>query len=64
MQLTVGNVVGLLKTKAWYTERHEFEIRLGDQLIKGKFQWFPSVPGCKQTFLTPPFDAVFTFRKT
>jgi hypothetical protein len=64
MQLTVDNEVGLLRTKAWYTERHEFEIRLGDRLIKDTFQWFPSVPGGKQTLLTPPFDAVFTFRKT
>jgi hypothetical protein len=64
MQLAVGNEVGLLRTKVWYTERHEFEIRLGDGLIKDTFQWFPSVSGRKQTLLKPPFDAVFTFRKT
>ena len=38
MQLTVGNEVGLLRTKTWHTERHEFEIRLGDRLIKDAFQ--------------------------
>ena len=30
MQLTAGIEVALLRTKTWYTERHEFEIRLGD----------------------------------
>jgi len=64
MQLTAGNEIGLLRTKTWYTEKHEFEIRLGDWLIKDIFQWFSSVPGRKQALLTPPFDAVFTFRKT
>jgi hypothetical protein len=64
MQLTVGNEVGLLRTKTWQTERQEFEIRLGDRLIKDAFQWFPSVPDHKQTLLTPSFDAVFTFCKT
>ena len=54
MQLKVGNEVGLLRTKSWYTKRHELEIRLSDRLIKGTFQWFPSVPGRKETLLTPP----------
>ena len=38
MQLTAGNEIGLLRTKTWYTEKHEFEIRLGDWLIKDIFQ--------------------------
>jgi len=66
MQVTVDYEVGLLtrKIKACHTERNEIEIRLHDRLIKDTFQLFLAVAESKQTLLTPPFDAVFTFCKT